>query len=62
VRKLFFVASSVALSTAAFAAMTSTTTKLDVKAKMRMPKAPTIALKTFPGKIVKEEIGVGKGR
>lgn len=60
-RKLIRVASSVALSIAALAAMASTTARLDAQAKIEMPEARTIALKTFPGKIVKEELEKEKG-
>jgi len=60
-RKLFIVASSMALSIAAFAAMAGTPHKLDAQAKVKMPEARAIALKASPGKIVKEELEKEKG-
>jgi uncharacterized membrane protein YkoI len=61
VRKLIIIASSVALSIAAFAATGGTTAKLDAQANIKISEARTIALKTFPGKIVKEELEKEKG-
>jgi uncharacterized membrane protein YkoI len=60
-RKLMLVATSVALSIAAFAATASATEKLDAQAKIKMPEARTIALKTLPGKVVKKELEKEKG-
>lgn len=55
-RKLLLVASSLALSAAAFSAMAGNTEKLAAQAHVSMAQARAIALKTSPGKIVKEEL------
>lgn len=53
-RKWILLASSLALGTAAFAAVSRTHS--GVKPHVSMTEARTIALKTFPGKITKEEL------
>lgn len=55
-RKLLLVTSSLALSVAAFSVMAGNTGKLAAKAHVSMTEARAIALKTSPGKIVKEEL------
>ncbi len=55
-RNLLLIASSLVLSAAAFSAMAGNTEKLAAKAHVSMAEARAIALKTSPGKIVKEEL------
>lgn len=55
-RKLTLFVSSLALSVAALSAMAGNTAKLAAKAQVGMIEARAIALKTSPGKIIKEEL------
>ncbi len=50
-----------ALALTAFAASATTATELAAQAKLTAPQARVIALKAYPGKIVKEELEQEKG-
>ncbi len=50
-----------ALALTAFAASATTASKLAAQAKLTTPQARVIALKAYPGKIVKEELEQEKG-
>lgn len=58
-RQWILFASSLAFGTAAFAA--AAPTRSGMKPHVSMTEARTIALKTFPGKITKEELEKEKG-
>lgn len=60
-RKLQLIASSLTLSIAAFSAVAASHENLAVKAHVSMAEARSIALKTFPGKIVSAELEKEKG-
>ncbi|TCV97649.1 peptidase YpeB-like protein [Luteibacter rhizovicinus] len=60
-RKTLMLASAFALLATTLSAVAATDEKLASQAHVKMPEAREIALKTFPGKIVKEELEKEKG-
>ncbi len=60
-RKLPVLAASLVLSLAAFSASAATPSKVPAKAHISMGQAKQIALKTMPGKIVKQELEKEQG-
>ena len=52
----FKLVTAVALSTMAFATVVAAHQNLAAKAHVSMPEARTLALKTFPGKVVTQEL------
>ncbi|MDQ6648219.1 MAG: PepSY domain-containing protein [Pseudomonadota bacterium] len=59
--KILVVIASGALALAAFGASASSDNALAAQAKVKMPQARSMALKAYPGKIVKEELENEKG-
>jgi uncharacterized membrane protein YkoI len=61
-KKLILVLAIAALAATTFVASAeSSTAELSKQAKIQMPQAREIALKAYPGKIVKEELEQEKG-
>jgi uncharacterized membrane protein YkoI len=60
-KHFFSILGSVALAATVFAASAATPALPGKQAKVRMPQAREIALKAYPGKIVKEELEQEKG-
>jgi uncharacterized membrane protein YkoI len=60
-KSFFGILGTVALVATVFAASAATPAVLSKQAKVQMPQAREIALKAYPGKIVKEELEQEKG-
>ncbi|TPG07339.1 peptidase M4 [Rhodanobacter glycinis] len=60
-KKSLAILAVVALAATTFAATAATPSALVKQAKVKMPEAREIALKAYPGKIVKEELEQEKG-
>lgn len=60
-KKILVVIASGAFALAAFGASASSDNALAAQAKVNMPQARSMALKAYPGKIVKEELETEKG-
>lgn len=60
-KKSFCILAAVALAAATFAGSATVPTPHSKQARIRMPQAREIALKAYPGKIVKEELEQEKG-
>ncbi|MHB1272132.1 MAG: PepSY domain-containing protein [Rhodanobacter sp.] len=59
--KLITVIAAASLTALTFGASAASSAALAKQAKVQMPQAREIALKTYPGKIVKEELEKEKG-
>lgn len=60
-KKRLSILVAAAMAATAFAATAATPAALSKQAKVQMPQAREIALKAYPGKIVKEELEQEKG-
>lgn len=60
-KKILVVIATATLAVAAFGASASSDKALAAQARVQMPQARSMALKAYPGKIVKEELENEKG-